>query len=254
MAELPKLGGLSMHRHWHFGRHEHEEDGHEFGGRHAHGRGGFGRGHGRGGGGFFGRFGGPGFGGFGRGGGMRAARMLSSEDIQLVALYLLEEKPRHGYEIIKAIDEHSSGFYVPSPGVIYPALTYLEEVGFATSEASSNKKLYQITDAGKAELTAKKADAERMLARLAEIGQRVKEASERLEQDEADDEHWGGDAKRRMKREWRELHQEFHEIRHELRNALRGKIMASLEEKQRVLKVLRDAIEEIRKGVKPDEK
>jgi len=63
--------------------------------------------------------------GFG-GRGMRAGKMLGSGDLQLVILVLLSEKPRHGYEIIKAIEEHCSGIYAPSPGVVYPALTYLE--------------------------------------------------------------------------------------------------------------------------------
>ena len=55
-------------------------------------------------------------------------------------------------EIIKALEEHSSGLYTPSPGVVYPALTYLEEMGFAVSEASGNKKLYSVTETGKEEL------------------------------------------------------------------------------------------------------
>ena len=52
--------------------------------------------------------------------------MLASGDLQLIVLALLQEKPRHGYEIIKALEEHSSGLYTPSPGVVYPALTYLQ--------------------------------------------------------------------------------------------------------------------------------
>src|SRR5208282_4097464 len=93
---------------------------------------------------FFGRFGA----GLMRGPGMRAARMLASGDLQLIILALLSEKPRHGYEIIKQIEEHSSGAYSPSPGMVYPALTYLEEGGFATSELEGTKKLYRITEAG----------------------------------------------------------------------------------------------------------
>ena len=91
------------------------------------------------------------FGGFMGAGamGFRAARMLGSDDLQLIILALLQEKPRHGYEIIKALEEHSSGIYTPSPGVVYPALTYLEEVQYAVSEAGGNKKLFSITDAGK---------------------------------------------------------------------------------------------------------
>ena len=72
-------------------------------------------GHGR----FFARFGGMG------GGGMRAGKLFTSEDLQLVVLQMLSEKPRHGYEIIKAVEEYSSGVYSPSPGMIYPMLTFL---------------------------------------------------------------------------------------------------------------------------------
>ncbi len=77
-------------------------------------------------------------------------RKLASVDLQLLILRLLAEKPRHGYEIIKALDERSKGFYVPSPGMVYPALTYLEEIGHATVEADGTRKLYHITEAGKA--------------------------------------------------------------------------------------------------------
>ncbi len=93
-------------------------------------------------GGHFGRFG-PDFGhGGGIGGrGFFGGRKLGSGELQLVILALLEEAPRHGYEIIKALEETSKGFYAPSPGMVYPALTYLEEVGFATVEAEGSKKL-----------------------------------------------------------------------------------------------------------------
>src|SRR6202158_3229989 len=80
---------------------------------------------------------GPGLGGRGFFGG----RKLGSGELQLVILALLEERPRHGYEIIKALEETSKGFYAPSPGMVYPALTYLEEVGYATVEAEGSKKL-----------------------------------------------------------------------------------------------------------------
>src|SRR5277367_5861944 len=79
----------------------------------------------------FGRFGS----GLMGGPGMRVARMLASGDLQLIILALLSEKPRHGYEVIKQVEEHSSGMYSPSPGMVYHALTYLEEMGYAASES-----------------------------------------------------------------------------------------------------------------------
>ena len=89
-------------------------------------------------GGFFG-FGhhfGEGFGPGGRGGpgGFGPGRKLGSADLQLLLLALLAEKPSHGYELIKALEERSSGYYSPSPGMVYPALTYLEELGHASVE------------------------------------------------------------------------------------------------------------------------
>src|SRR5215468_10990528 len=108
-----------------------------------------------------GRGGRHGFGGmrsgfFGRGGigwhDFRAGRKLGSDDLQLLILALLAEKPAHGYEIIKALEERSAGFYAPSPGMVYPALTYLEEIGFASVEAEGAKKLYQITPEGREHL------------------------------------------------------------------------------------------------------
>lgn len=86
------------------------------------------------------------------GGNFRIGRMLASGDVRLVALYLIEQQPRHGYDLIKAVEEQSNGVYSPSPGIVYPALTYLEEAGFVTSSAEGNKKLYTITEAGHAHL------------------------------------------------------------------------------------------------------
>ena len=92
-------------------------------------------------------------GGFSVAGGMggrafRAGRRLASGDLQLVLLALLAERASHGYELIKALEERSGGFYSPSPGMIYPALTWLEEVGYASVAAEGAKKLYSITEAG----------------------------------------------------------------------------------------------------------
>src|SRR5688572_17974625 len=63
--------------------------------------------------------------GFGNmGGNLRIGRMLASGDLRLVALFLIEQQPRHGYDLIKAVEEKSAGFYTPSPGIVYPALTF----------------------------------------------------------------------------------------------------------------------------------
>src|SRR3546814_58048 len=110
------------------------------------------------------------FGEAGMGGrGFRASRMVGAEDLQLLILALLAEKPRHGYEIIKALDEHSHGFYAPSPGVIYPALTYLEEIGFATVAAEGAKKLYSITEEGSDYLADRRTQANRSEEHTSEL-------------------------------------------------------------------------------------
>src|ERR1700692_4422773 len=105
--------------------------------------------------------------------GFFGGRKLGSGELQLVILALLEERPRHGYEIIKALEETSSGFYVPSPGMLYPALTYLDEVGYATVEAEGSKKLYRITDAGLAQLNENRAFVDAVLAQLAQVGSKM---------------------------------------------------------------------------------
>ena len=91
---------------------------------------------------------------------------LSSIDLQLLILSLLARQPAHGYELIRTIEEISGGFYVPSPGMIYPALTYLDEIGHAVAEADGNKKLFSITDAGRAALEEGRAAADRIIEGL----------------------------------------------------------------------------------------
>ena len=103
----------------------------------------------------------------------RAGRKLGAEDLQLVILALLSEKPAHGYEIIKSLAERSGGFYHPSPGMVYPALTYLEEIGYASVEAEGTRKLYNITDAGRAHLEENRGVVDTMLAQLKWVGERM---------------------------------------------------------------------------------
>jgi len=129
-----------------------------------------------------GRFGGGyGFGGgrFGMGGGpggedlMRARRMLAQGDLRLVALALIAEQPRHGYEIIKLLEEKTADWYSPSPGIVYPTLTYLEEAGYVTGATEGSKKLYAITEEGRAYLKANQDLVDVVLDRLAALGERV---------------------------------------------------------------------------------
>lgn len=97
-----------------------------------------------------------------RGGG----RPFDHGELRLVVLALVAERPRHGYEIIKAIEERFGGSYSPSPGVVYPTLTMLEELGHTTVEEIGGKKLYTVTEEGKAFLEANKAATERAMGRM----------------------------------------------------------------------------------------
>ncbi|MDX2238250.1 MAG: PadR family transcriptional regulator [Hyphomonadaceae bacterium] len=84
------------------------------------------------------------------GGGIRRGRLFDQGDLRLIALSLIAERPRHGYELIKVIEDALGGAYSPSPGVVYPTLTLLEELGhIALDSAQGGKKLYAITEAGR---------------------------------------------------------------------------------------------------------
>jgi DNA-binding PadR family transcriptional regulator len=104
---------------------------------------------------------------------MRAGRMLAQGDLRLIALALIAEQPRHGYEIIKVLEDKTAGWYSPSPGIVYPTLTYLEEAGYVTAQAEGAKKLYTITDEGRAYLDANRDFVDAVLERLAAIGEKV---------------------------------------------------------------------------------
>jgi DNA-binding PadR family transcriptional regulator len=148
----------AMHRHHHHcGPDEHDGHGHHH--EHHAGRGPFG-GH-RGGDGFFGGWDEL------RGGGRRGGgRMFGHGDLKLLLLALIEQQPRHGYELIRIIEDMFHGNYSPSPGAIYPTLTMLEELGYAQIEnEESNRKLYAITPAGVAFLDENRAEVEAVTSR-----------------------------------------------------------------------------------------
>ena len=208
--------------------------GHE--GRRFGGRGGEGRGGGnRGGRGFFGgrgprggggRFGGGGFGDetFGRG------RKLTAEELQIVIEALLHDQPAHGYELIRRLEEHSGGFYKPSPGVIYPSLTYLEEAGLTAVTQDGNRKLYSLTDEGRAHYEANREQATRILEVLARIGARMSEVRDAFSGVNDLDPSLG---------------QDFHEARLALKMALKSRRGANADELRRIVTILRRAADEI---------
>lgn len=106
----------------------------------------------------------------GRGGRRGGGRLFSHGGLRLVLLHLIAQQPRHGYELIKAIEESVNGTYSPSPGVVYPTLTLLEEMGYLRVQdtaGESARKSYEMTDAGREFLVENDTAVKELLARLA---------------------------------------------------------------------------------------
>ena len=95
--------------------------------------------------------------------------MFVGADLRYVILQLISEKPSYGYEIIKSIQERLGGTYAPSPGIVYPMLTMLEEMGYASVVAEGTRKLYTITEEGAKALAENKAVVDALFARMDNI-------------------------------------------------------------------------------------
>ena len=116
------------------------------------------------------------FGGHGpkRRGPFGGGRMFEQGDLKLVILRLLDEKPRHGYDIIKELEDRSGGRYTPSAGAIYPTLTMLEDLGFAVATPEEGgKKVYVITETGRAHLADNRPMVDELFDRVNHIGDAV---------------------------------------------------------------------------------
>src|SRR3982750_655066 len=97
-------------------------------------------------------------------------RMFGQGAPRFGVLSLLEEKPRHGYEIIKALEERFGGTYAPSPGVVCPTLQLLEDLGYArVVPGDEGKKVYEITDAGRAHLVENQATVDSIFDRISKL-------------------------------------------------------------------------------------
>jgi DNA-binding PadR family transcriptional regulator len=120
---------------------------------------------------------GPGGGRFGRGHGGpfggRGPRRFDPGALRLVVLGLIAEEPRHGYDIIKALEAMFEGTYSPSPGAIYPMLQMLEEADLVVSEADGNKRLFRITEAGSAYLAENAAELDRIREQIGHVAGRM---------------------------------------------------------------------------------
>jgi DNA-binding PadR family transcriptional regulator len=113
---------------------------------------------------------GPGGWSGGRGRGRRSRRMFESGELRLVLLKLIADEPRHGYDLIRAIEEMTGGEYAPSPGVIYPTLTLLQDMGLIEEAAVEGpRKPFQITAEGSAHLEEKADEIEALFERLTDL-------------------------------------------------------------------------------------
>jgi DNA-binding PadR family transcriptional regulator len=94
-------------------------------------------------------------------------RMFESGELRLVLLKLIADEPRHGYQLIRAIEEMTGGDYAPSPGIVYPTLTMLEDMGLiAEAKSETTKKIYEATDEGRAHLEENSDEVEELIERL----------------------------------------------------------------------------------------
>ncbi|HEX8620789.1 MAG TPA: PadR family transcriptional regulator [Allosphingosinicella sp.] len=120
---------------------------------------------------------GQGFGGRGRG---RRGRMFESGELRLVLLKLIADQPRHGYDLIRAIEELTHGSYAPSPGVIYPTLTMLQDMGLIQEAAADGpRKAFAITAEGEAHLAERADEVEALFERLTGAGEGKRRAGGR---------------------------------------------------------------------------
>ncbi|WP_374546893.1 PadR family transcriptional regulator [Rhodoblastus sp.] len=106
-------------------------------------------------------------------GGRGRRRMFEGGELRLVLLLLIEQEPRHGYDLIRDIEARTGGAYAPSPGVVYPTLSLLEDTGLIEARAAEGaRRLYAITEAGRLHVEDNRADAESALARLEALRKR----------------------------------------------------------------------------------
>ena len=112
----------------------------------------------------------------GHGGGRRGRnRVFEPGELRLVLLKLIADQPRHGYDLIKAIEEMTGGSYAPSPGIVYPTLTMLLDMGqIDEAKGGGTRKVFKVTSEGEAELAEKADEVSDLLDRVSALGERRK--------------------------------------------------------------------------------
>jgi DNA-binding PadR family transcriptional regulator len=165
--------------------------------------------------------------------GFERGRKLGSDDLQLLILALLAERARHGYELIREIEQRSGGWYVPSPGMVYPSLSYLEDAGYASVEAAGAKKQYTISVAGLAWLDEHQAAVDALWAQLARFGERMG----RVREDARFAEEASSEGRAQLQA-----------ALDELRDALRSQRPSTPEQLARLVAIVRRAAQDVRGG------
>lgn len=165
--------------------------------------------------------------------GFTRGRKFSSDELHLMLLALLAQRSSHGYELIKELQNYSGGFWTPSPGMVYPALTYIEELGFASVQIDSNKKSYRLLPEGHAHLQQNRQQADELLATLVHMARKMKylKGAMAAETDTLNDDGWLP---------------VFVEARLALKRVLLLKSDASPAEQKRIAAILAHATEQIR--------
>lgn len=177
----------------------------------------------------------------GDGGRLTRGRKFGSDELQLMLLALLKERPGHGYEFIKELETRSNGFYSPSPGMVYPALTYLEELGYATVEVHGNRKLYHLAEPGRLYLEVNRDRADLLFASLKHAARKIAWMKQAWNNDT--------DPGANSASGWLP---EFVEARRAMKTALLRRTDAAPDEQRRIAAILtRAAFEILNEGVSP---
>ena len=174
----------------------------------------------------------------------RVGKMLGDGDLRLIVLALLAEQSRHGYDIIKALEEHSSGFYSPSPGIVYPTLTFLEEAGYASAATEGNKNVFTISKSGHTHLDANRDLVDAVLSEIAKVGRKMADARAAFD----DNDQPSGTSSSESDRDIPRVIPEVNKARRALKQAMAEKLGGSPDEQRRVAGILSTAAEAIRKS------
>lgn len=160
-------------------------------------------------------------------------RKFSADDLQLLLLALIAERACHGYELIKELAVLSNGYYSPSPGVAYPALSSLEATGHVAAASDGKRRRYSITDAGRERLAEGRERAQLMLAKLVHIGRKMELARRAYAGEEIGEDGAAGWTK------------ELIDARRALKRALLLRDQAAPDEQRRIAAILQRATDEI---------